>query len=188
MNLIPTFETKRLILKDISEKDIPAYQKHFVDYEIVSQLSSAVPWPFPADGIENFVINMILPHQGLDRWFWGIFLKENPEELIGGVDLWRNPRPENRGFWLGRKFWGKGYMTESVIPVTDYAFNVLGFDKLVFSNALGNEKSRRVKEKTGARLIGTRPAKFVDPNYSEAETWELSKEDWEKFKTATVSS
>ena len=103
--------------------------------------------------------------------------------MIGGVDLWRVGIPENRGFWLGKPFWGQGIMTEAVTPVMDYAFNELGFDKLIFSNALGNNKSRRVKEKTGARFIGTRAAKFVDPAYNEAETWELTKGEWLKHST-----
>jgi RimJ/RimL family protein N-acetyltransferase len=62
--------------------------------------------------------------------------------------------------------------------VTSYAFEELGFHKLVFSNAVGNERSRRVKEKTHAVLVGRRPACFVDPAFTEAETWELTAETW----------
>jgi hypothetical protein len=39
-------------------------------------------------------------------------------------------------------------------------------------------RSRRIKEKTGARLIDVRPAKFVDPSYSAHEIWELKRSDW----------
>ncbi len=39
-----------------------------------------------------------------------------------------------------------------------------------------------MKEKTGARFIDVKPAKFVDPKYTEQEVWELTKSDWEKFK------
>ncbi len=42
----------------------------------------------------------------------------------------------------------------------------VGFEKLVFVNAVGNEKSRRIEVKTGARLVGVKPAKFVDPKYT----------------------
>ena len=73
-------------------------------------------------------------------------------------------------------------MTEAVYPITDYAFDELEFNKLIFSNAVGNARSRRIKEKTGARYIGERPEKFVDPNYNKAETWELTQEDWRRFK------
>lgn len=178
---LPVFETERLILRGITLQDIPSYQKHFVDYEVIQHLSALVPWPYPADGVKLFVENFILPNQGKNRWMWGIFLKTNPDELIGGVDLWRDGKPENRGFWLGKAFWGKGLMTEAVKPVMDYAFDVLGFEKMILSNAVGNVRSRRVKEKSGAKLIGTKPTKFVSPKYSESELWEITKEDWKQF-------
>jgi RimJ/RimL family protein N-acetyltransferase len=180
--ILPEFETKRLLLKEVTINDAPSYETNFVDYEVIRHLSAAVPWPYPKNGVVDFINNYILPKQGQDHWIWGIFLKINPEELIGIVDLWRVGRPENRGFWLARKHWGKGLMTEAVFPVMDYAFSDLGFEKLVFANAVGNQASHIVKEKTGARLIDVRPAKFVDPQYTEHEIWELTKSEWKKFK------
>lgn len=178
MNIIPTFETGRLILKEILEKDYIAYQDNFDDYEVIRYLSSAVPWPYPKDGAKKFIKDFIIPNQGKDRWMWGIFLKKKPSELIGVVDLWREEKPENRGFWLGKKYWRQGYMTEAVVPVTRYAFNELGFEKLIFSNAVGNVGSRRVKEKTGAKFLRVAPFEFVDPQFTDCEIWEVSKESW----------
>jgi len=50
----PVFKTSRLILKPVSITDIPAYQKYFVDFEVIRFLSSAVPWPYPENGVEYF--------------------------------------------------------------------------------------------------------------------------------------
>jgi ribosomal-protein-alanine N-acetyltransferase len=183
MTKLPVFTTERLILREVTEADAPAYEKNFVDYEVISQLAAAVPWPYPEGGFLDFVRNQIVPRQGTDRWVWGILLKERPSEIIGAVDLWRTGTPENRGFWLGRKYWGKGFMTEAVFAITDYAFDSLGFERLLFSNAVGNEKSRRVKEKTGARFLRTEPAKFVNPSYTEREIWELTKDEWRAFRS-----
>lgn len=69
--------------------------------------------------------------------FWGMCLKSAPDELIGVTWLKRKGRPSNRGFWLGRKFWRQGIMTEALKPVTDYAFDVLGFEKLVLAKCGG---------------------------------------------------
>jgi RimJ/RimL family protein N-acetyltransferase len=175
---LPIFKTERLFLKEVTSADIPSYEKYFVDYEVISQLSAAVPWPYPKNGVGEFLNKFLFPDQGKTQWLWGIFEKENPDTLIGVVHLWREGRPENRGFWLGKPFWGKGYMTEAVAPIMDYAFNELGFKKLVFANAFGNDKSRRIKVKTGARLIDVKPAKFVNPKYTEHEVWELTKSEW----------
>lgn len=177
-----SFETERLILRPITLEDIPSYQKNFADYEVIRFLAATVPWPYPENGAAFYIENMILPCQGKDRWCWGIFEKHDLNEVIGAVDLWRVPNPANRGFWLAHKHWNKGYMTEAVTPVMDYAFNELGFDELFFSNALGNTQSRRVKEKTGAKLTGIRDEVFVDPKFSKAENWYLSKNDWLTLK------
>jgi RimJ/RimL family protein N-acetyltransferase len=180
---VPSLKTKRLLLRPITLEDAIGYSKYFVDYEVIRHLSSVVPWPYPKDGVTDYLKTMILPAQGIDRWAWGIFLQKNPSEIIGCIDLWRKGCPENRGFWLGKAFWGQGLMTEAAMAVTDFAFQELGFEKLIFSNAVGNTRSRRVKEKTGAHLLGTRPAKFVDPSLIEAETWELTKDEWQNVRS-----
>lgn len=181
MTAIPTLETQRLILREIRESDLAAYKRNFVDYEVIRYLSAVVPWPYPEDGVETF-LKSVSPQLGKDRWLWGLFLKDNLEELIGTVDLWREGRPENRGFWLARKYWGQGLMTEAVTSVMDYAFDYLGFETLIFANALGNIASRRVKEKTGATLLRISTAKFVDPAVTQSEIWELHKADWKSRK------
>jgi RimJ/RimL family protein N-acetyltransferase len=177
---LPDFDTGRLILRGVTLADAPAIQRHFNDYQVVRELAARAPWPYPANGAVDFLTKTVLPRQGKDHWVWGIFLKENPAELIGLIDLWRQEHPENRGFWLARKFWGKGFMTEAVAPITAYAFNVLGFERLVFANAVGNLRSRRVKEKSGARWLRTEPAQFINPYYTEREIWELTKADWQE--------
>jgi RimJ/RimL family protein N-acetyltransferase len=158
---LPVFQTKRLILKGVESSDIPSYQKYFNNYEVIRHLSSFVPWPFPKDGVESFLRSSIFPDQGKTQWMWGIFESTNSSELIGCVHLWREGKPENRGFWLTEPFWNKGYMTEAVTPVMDYAFNELAFNKLTFANALGNKRSRRVKQKTGAQLVRVEPANLL---------------------------
>jgi ribosomal-protein-alanine N-acetyltransferase len=178
MAALPIFETKRLILRGVTEEDAPSYAEHFVDYEVIRHLGAQVPWPYPEDGALDFIKTQLLPEQGRDRWTWGLFLKESPDALIGAIELWREVKPENRGFWLGRRHWGQGLMTEAVKPVMDYAFDALGFDRLVFANAVGNDRSRRLKVKTGARFIRVEAAKFVDPAYTEHEIWELTAEEW----------
>lgn len=178
MPAIPRFTTERLLLTPVRLEDAAAYAVHFVDYEVIRHLSSRVPWPYPPTGVEDFLRDMVLPPQGVSRWTWAIRRKTEPTEIIGCIDLWREGCPEHRGFWVGRKFWGQGYMTEAVVPVLDYAFGPLGFESLCFSNALGNDRSRRIKEKTGATFIGLRPASLVDPTYTMAEVWSLTKQEW----------
>ena len=171
------FETKRLLVKPLRLEDAPAYQKYFNDYEVISHLSRKVPWPYPEDGALSY-LKFVLPLQGIDRWDWGIFEKSNPDECIGSIGIFKKGIPEHRGFWLAQKHWGKGYMTEAVEPVTSYAFDELGFTELLLSNAKGNERSRRLKEKVGAEFLYLKSSELVNPDYKESEIWRLTKEAW----------
>ena len=179
---LPTFNTLRLIVRELSVEDAASYEKHFVDYRVIRNLSAVVPWPYPQNGVQEYISNVVVPIQGRDRWIWGIAEKDTPDEVIGCIDLWREGKPENRGFWLAHQHWGKGYMTEAVEPVMQYAFEELGFEKLIFTNAVGNTRSARIKEKTGARFICREPAQYVDPTFTEREVYELTKDEWYRLK------
>ena len=61
------FSRKRLELRPITLMDIPSYEKYFIDYEVIQFLSKNVPWPYP---------------KKKERWFWGIYLKSNPKEIM----------------------------------------------------------------------------------------------------------
>ncbi len=185
---IQPLETPRLLLKAPTMSDEPAYKKHFVDYQVIRTLSSKVPWPYPENGIEQYLRTEVLPKQGKEIYLWGLFLKENPKELIGGITLYPNNPTENRGFWMGKQFWGRGLMSEAVEAVVDHAFDCLGFEELKLTNAVGNPRSRRVKERTGARFIKVVPGSFVDPNLTEQELWSLSKEEWRNWKSQPKDS
>ncbi len=177
---IDAFETKRLMLRGVMAADAPAMQRNFDDYDVIRDLGVGIPWPYPEDGAVTFIQTVILPNQGKDHWFWGLFFKTAPDELIGVVDLRRSTPAQdgNRGFWLAKRYWGQGLMTEATDKITDYAFGALGFEQLIFRNAVGNIRSRRIKEKAGATLFKVEPAKFSGPDSTQAEVWLLTKAAW----------
>ena len=77
-------------------------------------------------------------------------------------------------------------MREAVRPVTNYAFDVLGFETLILGNAAGNCASRKFKEKAGAVFLRTEPTICVNPTFTEREVWELTKESWEACKPSAA--
>ncbi len=56
------------------------------------------------------------------------------------------------GYLFLRKHWGNGYATEAAIASRDYAFNVLGRDRVISLIDPGNLPSRRVAERVGMQL------------------------------------
>jgi len=174
---VPTLKTSRLILTELCESDIEEYQELFNNWEVIRHLAAGVPWPYPSDGVKTFLQTDVLPMQANGRWLWTLRLQQT-NQFIGSIDLVKKCTPANRGFWLGQKFWGHGYMTEAVEATTECAFIQLGFEKLVLANAVGNLRSRRIKEKAGAKFLRAEPAAYVDATLGQRELWELTKEDW----------
>lgn len=57
----PTFRTERLILREITEADAPSYEENFATYDVISQLTKTVPWPYPKGGVLEYIRTEILP-------------------------------------------------------------------------------------------------------------------------------
>lgn len=179
---IPTLETPRLWLRGLKFADAPRMQNLVNHWEIARYLAGGFPWPYPEDGAVTFLKNGVMDSQGIDNWAWGLFLKNpttpNDEGVIGVISL-RKKNPEgNRGFWLGLPYHGQGLMTEASEAVNRFAFEVVGFDKLILRNAVKNNASSRIKQKNGAILIRIEPSKSVDPTLTESEVWELTRDAW----------
>lgn len=179
--------TSRLRLRPLTLQDAPAIQKHFPHWDIVRHLSAkAIKWPYPADGAQKFLQNIALPAMARgDDWYFGITRKDDPAgEVMGVVHLRRDTASGNRGVWLASAYQGKGYMQEAVSALNDYAFDVLGFDKLVIKNASDNAASRKLKQKTAARLVATVPASHYLDGCPAQDVWELTAREWHAFRAA----
>lgn len=179
--------TSRLRLRPLTLQDAPAIQKHFPHWDIVRHLSAkAIKWPYPADGAQKFLQNIALPAMKRgDDWYFGITRKNDPAgEVMGVVHLRRDTASGNRGVWLASAHQGKGYMQEAVSALNDYAFDVLGFDKLVIKNASDNAASRKLKQKTAARLVATVPASHYLDGCPAQDVWELTAREWHAFRAA----
>jgi [ribosomal protein S5]-alanine N-acetyltransferase len=170
-------ETERLILRPPELADAERTQLLFAQWEIVKYLNAQVPWPLPEDAANRRYREVTLPaiERG-EEWHWTLRLKQSPEQHIGAISLYTGEW-DNRGFWMGIPWQGQGLMTEAVIAVTDYWFDVLGFAVLRAPKAVPNLASRRISQKTGMRMIATMERDYVSGRFM-AEIWEITADEW----------
>ncbi|MCP5066945.1 MAG: GNAT family N-acetyltransferase [bacterium] len=173
----PTLETADLVLEPICMEHAASLQQHFADREVIKHLSSEVPWPYPADGVECFLRDSLLPRvQSGDAMAWALVPRSHGQ-AVGLLEWRRDPRTtDDRGFWLARAWWGRGLMTQAVIAFQDWVFFQRGIERLRVRNAVENIGSRRVKEKTGATYVGRTQCAHHEGD--EAELWEVTRESW----------
>jgi [ribosomal protein S5]-alanine N-acetyltransferase len=174
----PTLETERLILRPLAERDVPAIQRIFPQWEVVKYLGPAIPWPYPDDGAATNMAQCLGKRANGEQFYWTITLKGS-DDLRGRIDLWPLPvdRRDMRGFWLDPLLHGQGLMTEAAEAVTAYAFKVLAWPFLYLTNAVDNRASARVKEKQGAVEVGREPFQYVSGS-GEKQIWLLTREAW----------
>ncbi len=160
--------------------DAPAIQRHFNNWNIIRNLALVVPWPYPDDGAETFVKRELGKiAAGEEIYQWVLVLRSGDGEAIGNINF--RPRARgakgNRGFWLAERYWNQGLMSEAVSAVNDFAFRTLGIESYYACNAATNVASRRVKQKTGAELVG-----YIELAHHSgqtlAEKWRVTRESW----------
>jgi ribosomal-protein-alanine N-acetyltransferase len=183
--VVPTLETERLLLRPLELSDAEQVQILFPHWEVVQYLNAIVPWPYPSDGALTYFRDRALPAMARgDEWHWTLRLKENPAQIIGAIGLIRSST-DNRGFWLATPWHRQGLMTEAVIAVNDYWFDVLGFPVLRAPKAIANVASRRISEKTGMRVVGAEERNLVSGRLP-SEMWEITAEEWRAFRRSQL--
>lgn len=173
------FKTPRLLLTPLQLTDAPAIQQLFPHWEIVRYLDARVPWPYPDDGALGYVRDIALPAIADGReWHWMIRLAAQPTQRIGSISLYDQPG-NHRGFWLGQRWQGHGYMREACQVINGFWFETLGRPVMQVPKAVANSGSRRVSEHEGMRLIGTEEGHFVSGPMRK-EIWEMTRAQWKK--------
>lgn len=73
-------------------------------------------------------------------------------KLNGYTDLTERDDECEMGFWLGKPYWGNGFIPEAAAELLRRGFEELGMKKIWCAYYAGNEKSKRAQEKIGFRF------------------------------------
>ncbi len=173
--------TRRLLLKPLELADADRIQELFPHWEIVRFLVNHVPWPYPPDGALKFLRDSALLDAESDRaWHWSIRLDTEPSQMIGSISLMKGDS-DNRGFWLGLPWRGRGYMSEACVWANDFWFDTLGFSVLRVPKAAANVASRRISEKQGMRVVSSGEKDYVSGRLP-YEVWQITADEWHAWK------
>src|SRR3978361_659820 len=86
IGVTPTIQTRRLVLRPLALSDAPAIQRHFNNWNIIRNLATVVPWPYPDDGAETFVrLQMEKIAAGEEIYHWVLTLRSGDGDAIGNI-------------------------------------------------------------------------------------------------------
>lgn len=157
---MPILETERLILRDFVLTDWDALNAIVSDPSVTRFMHFAF-WDEVKrrEWFTRLVQNASNPHS--DAYNWAITLRSNGTLIgwlfIGGAE----EGTRGCGYALNQRFWGQGYMPETLRAVIAYEFSVLGTRCITAECETQNIASARVMQKSGMEYEGT----FYDPNF-----------------------
>lgn len=146
--------TKRLLLRKFKLEDVDDLYEYLSNPEVV-QFE-------PYDAMNRAQCQEIVEMRTKEHeaFFWAVCIKEK-NKLIGNIYFAPSGSPELKTFEVGYVFnpdyQGKGYATEAVKAIFEYAFETLKAHRIVAGTNVLNEKSWRLLERLGMR----REAHFI---------------------------
>ena len=169
-----TLETPRLILRPPRADDLDALSDMMGDEPTARFIGGVAPrslcWrqlmtligAWHANGFAMF--SVIEKRSG--RW-------------VGRLGPWDPegwPGPEI-GWTIVRDRWGQGYAVEGATAATDWAFDTLGWTRVIHAIAPANVASQRVAQKLGAKNLGPGrlPAPFAGDRI---DLWGQTRDEW----------
>jgi RimJ/RimL family protein N-acetyltransferase len=151
---IPVLETERLVLRAPHLGDAKVLAALGNDRRIAENLRR-LPHPYGRADAEDFIASV---NGGGELCFLVCLPDGTPIGTCGvaaadGPAIGDGSAPE-LGYWLGVPYWGRGYATEAVRALIDYAFGDLAHDAIQAGARVTNPASRRVMEKCGFQWTG----------------------------------
>ena len=147
---IPVLETERLILRAPRLGDAKVLAALANDKRIAEN-TRRIPHPYKRSDADDFISAVNVPGPEGEVAFL-ITLRDGP--VIGACGIAMQDGAPDVGYWLGVKYWNKGYATEATRAVIDFAFTELGHDTLSAGARVTNPASRRILEKCGFQWTG----------------------------------
>ena len=150
----PVLTTERLILSRPVEGDMQ-HIIHYLDSDkVYSENTANMPYPYK-EADAKFLIHEVVD-KGFENETDFVFAIRNKENglIMGliGIHHWDKANQKAEiGYWLGKEFWNKGYVTEAMTEVLAFGFKVLNLNKMFANFFPHNPASGRVMEKSGMR-------------------------------------
>jgi [ribosomal protein S5]-alanine N-acetyltransferase len=136
-----------ITLRNWQKKDIKSLAKNANNKKVWDNLRDDFPNPYTELAAKQWIE---IANQNNPLTNFAIVYKE---KAIGGIgiilqtDVYR--KNAEIGYWLGEKYWHKGFVTKALKAMVEYTFSNFEVDRIFAQVFESNAASRRVLEKAG---------------------------------------
>jgi|SRR5690606_2290787 ribosomal-protein-alanine N-acetyltransferase len=144
---IPSIKTNRLILRPFKLDDKDSLFQITQEENIFRYFPMKAAWSI--EQAERYINHQTLHWEKFKYGHWAVVLRE-PGHLIGwnGLEFLPDTNETEVGYLFSKKFWGKGYATESTQKAVQFGVDK-GLKEIIGLTDPDNIASQRVLEKSG---------------------------------------
>ena len=166
-----------IIIREWKIEDKTALVENLNNMNVLNNLRDGLPYPYTEDDAEGFIRAML----SADKEKTFAFAITLNGKVIGSIGVFRQDnihyRTAEMGYYMGEKYWGRGYMTEAVKLVCDFVFENTDIIRIFAEPFAYNSASCRVLEKAGFIFEGVlRSNAYKDGNIVDMKMYAIVKQ------------
>ena len=144
--------TQRLIMRPPLPEDALQIAERIGLKDVAWNLGRA-PYPYQLSDAEDWLEK--IPQGWAENSAYVLVITRPNDGVIGCVGLDAKPMDIwEIGYWLGKPWWGRGYVTEAATALMDWAEKDIGLSKFASGHFVDNPASGRVLIKLGFEPVG----------------------------------
>ena len=150
------FHGKNITVRKLKLSDAGDIYRHIRKKDIVKWTSN-IPHPYPKGSAVRFIRGSHFNIRKKKAYNLGIALNQTGK-IIGGIGIRNIDREKKKsaelGYWLGKEYWNRGYVTEAVKLMLEFAFRTLKLHRIYAEAFKNNHASNKVLQKAGFKKEG----------------------------------
>lgn len=171
-----TIETKRLLLRRFQLED----KQDLLEYASQEETLRYLTW----EGVQTLeqAMESIQGYYQTQSGCFAIILKET-KKCIGAIEIRLEEEHDKAdfGYMLNSRFWNKGYMTEALLGIFEFAFETLQLNRIEGTHHLKNPASGKVMQKCGMQKEGIGiQEKKIKGEFWDVVHYAILKEEWKE--------
>jgi len=145
----------RFKLRRFRKGDAPSLLKNINDKAIYCYTLD-IPYPYTIQIARKWVNLNLEAYRKKKKKMMNFVIDINGEVAgsVGLTAIYNTHKKAELGYWLAKKYWGKGIMTQAVGQTLEYGFVKLGLNRIFAFTRVENIASQKVLQKNNFQLEG----------------------------------
>lgn len=173
-------ETSRLLLDSPTIDDMDRFIIEINSTEDYSKNLFNISYPFTTEQAESWFKTCQKGNINSESIRFAIREKE-VGKLIGiiGIHIDKEHKKAQLGYWLGKSFWGKGYISEVLKEVIKFGFEELQLNKIFATHFLFNPASGKAMQNAGMKYESLQVQEYLhNGQFLDVKRYYILKEDY----------